>query len=165
MPGPKLKLLLAVTGENSSSASNAPAALPLLLFICLSRASSRSRASSSSSRSPVKLVELALETSQDCPFDSRAVLDISAPARSNQSESFLSFELSCASSRATLRRNFEPGVTDRGWPWRDRPTTRCVLDLLLEIECSLGVSSDTLERDLDSTDGVVGADRPSRYDR
>src|SRR5450432_1671072 len=90
---PPPQLILVVKGENSSSAS---AALPLLLFSRDSRslANCLSKASSSSSSCPVRLVELALETNQDWPFNSLVSDDIKAPARSSQSESFRSVTVS-----------------------------------------------------------------------
>jgi hypothetical protein len=165
--GPKLRLLLVVTGENSSSASNAAAALLalllfILLFCSLSFASSRSNSSSSSSR--CRLVELALDTNQVWPFDSLVDEEIAAPARRTQSESFLSSAESELRFNSSLVTPFlslvPPGVVgpDRGCCWF---TNRCVLDFDFGRERFVGFRRDTREDDRDRIEGVVGAERPS----
>jgi hypothetical protein len=128
-----------------------------LLVCSLSFASSRSSCSSSSSRCPVKLVELALDTSQAWPLDSRADEEIEAPARRSQSESFLSFADS---------------VRFRSSPFRDlllcrgcgRFDIRCVLDLDFASARSFGFRKETRDDVRDKIEGVVGADRPSMYE-
>ena len=112
-------------------------------------------------------MELARETSHACPLDSRVDDEMEAPARNNQSESFLSSadkELRLSSSLVKVFRSFvPPGVvgTCRGcFP----EASRCVLDLLFGRVMCAGFFRDTREVERERIEGVVGADLPSIYD-
>lgn len=87
-----------------------------------------------------------------------------APARSSQSELFLSFSdnvLRLRSSLVILLILVPPGVVTPGrFVLRD---AKLVLDLLLGRPSFVnGFLREMREEDLERTEGVVGADRPSR---
>lgn len=87
-----------------------------------------------------------------------------APALSNQSESFLSFEdsaLIVRSSRVIVCRSFVPPGVVGTYRGDLGGADRWVLDLLFGRVICAGRFSATLEEDLDKMEGVVGADRPS----
>ena len=138
-----------------------PLRLPLRLACSLAFASSWSNASSSSSFCLLRLVELALDTSHACPFDSRVEEDIAVPVRKSQSESFLSLGLSALKLNSSLvipLRNFGVVVPDRGCVLGGR----WILDLLFARPVFTGLRIEIREDDRERIEGVVGADLPSR---